>query len=223
MFHTETEIAKFEGAKIQTQSGIRGIIKKSKGHKGLFRATFEDSIKMSDVVVLKTWVPVEMTPYCFSVRTLLLPPSEKAAWQGMRTVAQIKKDKGFKTLPNPDSLYTPITSRREYIPQPLKISKELQRALPYTEKPKITPRDKKEQRVVVVKDPNEIQMDNFMKRLKTMMENKMEKEEMDNAERRKKFQADIEDREHMRQVREKRKKASACRYKSKKEGKKSVV
>lgn len=47
MFHSETEIAKFEGAKIQTQSGIRGIIKKSKGQKGLFRAAFEDVIRMS--------------------------------------------------------------------------------------------------------------------------------------------------------------------------------
>lgn len=47
MFHTETEIAKFVGAKVQTQSGIRGILKKAHGHKGLFRATFEDIIKMS--------------------------------------------------------------------------------------------------------------------------------------------------------------------------------
>ncbi|KAG7153836.1 Ribosome biogenesis protein BMS1-like [Homarus americanus] len=223
MFHSETEIAKFEGAKIQTQSGIRGIIKKSKGQKGLFRATFEDSIKMSDVVILKTWVPVEMTQFCFSVYSLLLPPSEKAAWQGMRTVAQIKKDKGIRTLVNPDSLYTPITNRREYIPLPLKIPRELQKALPYSEKPKVIPTAKKAQRVLVVKDSKEIQMDNFMKRLKTMMEHKMEKEEIASAERRKKFQEDIEEREHMRQVREKRKKAAACRYKSKKQGKKNLV
>lgn len=57
-------------------------------------------------MILKTWVPVEMSQYCFPVRTLLLPPKEKAAWQGMRTVSQVKKEKGIKKLANPDSLYT---------------------------------------------------------------------------------------------------------------------
>lgn len=223
MFHSDTEIAKFEGAKIETQSGIRGIIKKFQGDRGHFRATFEDVIKMSDVIILKTWVPLEMAKHCFPVRTLLLPPSEKAAWQGMKTVAQVKKSKGIKNLANPDSLYTPITKRREYVPLPLKVPRELQRALPYSEKPKITPKAAKEQRVIVVKDPKEIEMDSFMKRLKTMMEDKIQKEEKEKEQRRKKFQKDIDDREHMRQVREKRKKAAACRFKSKKYGKKDIA
>lgn len=178
---------------------------------------------MSDVIILKTWVPLEMARHCFPVRTLLLPPSEKAAWQGMKTVAQVKKSKGIKNLANPDSLYTPITKRREYVPLPLKVPRELQKALPYTEKPKTIPKSVKEQRVIVVKDPKEIQMDSFMKRLKTMMEDKIHKEEREKEERRKKFQKDIDEREHMRQVREKRKKAAACRFKSKKNGKKSIV
>lgn len=52
----------------------------------------------------------------------------------------------------------PITQRREYVPLPLKIPRELQKALPYSEKPKITPKAGKEQRVLVVKDPKEIQV-----------------------------------------------------------------
>lgn len=46
MFHSDTEVAKFLGAKIQTQSCIRGAIKKASAYNGDFRATFEDTIKM---------------------------------------------------------------------------------------------------------------------------------------------------------------------------------
>lgn len=60
----------------------------------------------ADVIILKTWVPLEMVTHCFPVRTLLLPPSEKAAWQGMKTLAQVKKNRGIKNLANPDSLYS---------------------------------------------------------------------------------------------------------------------
>ena len=78
MFHSEVEVAKFIGAKIETQSGIRGIVKKSVGQQGVCRATFEDRIKMSDVIVLKTWAPLELAKYCTVIRTLLLPAAMKA-------------------------------------------------------------------------------------------------------------------------------------------------
>lgn len=185
MFTSALEVAKFEHAKLKTVSGIRGSIKKAlresnavhsaagsgaltganlaKQPPGTFRATFEDKIVLSDLVVCRLWVPVQPKELYNPVLTLLHAPAtataaiatasatttgaaateegaaaSAAAGSGpllMRTTAQLRRALQVPQEVNKDSLYKPVQRvRREF--QKLKIPAKLQEALPFASKPK---------------------------------------------------------------------------------------
>merc|ERR1719354_946633 len=91
MFSSDVEASKFIGAKVRTVSKIRGMIKKPHGTKGDVRCTFEDRVRPSDIVFLRTWVRVEAEKFYNPVLSLLIENSEK--WKGMRTVGQQRWEK----------------------------------------------------------------------------------------------------------------------------------
>ena len=95
MFTSQIEATKFEGAQVKTVSGVRGIIKKSlRSPEGAVRVTFEDKIIASDIVFLRTWAGLTIPDLYLPVTNILQPEGDKSEWHGMKTTAEIRKEKG---------------------------------------------------------------------------------------------------------------------------------
>ncbi|KAK9464961.1 hypothetical protein V1512DRAFT_277839 [Lipomyces arxii] len=129
MFNSSLEVAKFEGATIKTVSGVRGQIKRALSKpEGHFRATFEDKILMSDIVILRAWYPIQPRKMYNPVTSLLM--RDKSEWKGMRLTGEVRHERSLDIPQLKDSNYKKIERPVRRF-NPLRVPNSVKSGLPF--------------------------------------------------------------------------------------------
>ncbi|KAH0573441.1 Ribosome biogenesis protein BMS1 [Spironucleus salmonicida] len=129
MFNTKNEASAFVGAEVKTVSGIRGILKKGE-EGGRVICKFEDRVRMTDVMFLKTNVKVKIDKICINFDNHV-----SKDFVGVRTVAEIRHEKGITLTYNNDSQYQ--KEQKEIFVKPeLHINEKVMKQLPFAEQKK---------------------------------------------------------------------------------------
>lgn len=125
MFNSQLEVNRCLGVPIQTQSGIRGIVKRAIGDEGDFRATFEATIQPNDLIMCKAWYRVPQEPFCN-------PMLDTEGWDRLRTFGEVRRSLGMsKPGSNSDSAYKTLPQRKELKDNGPRINAALRQALPF--------------------------------------------------------------------------------------------
>ncbi|TEB14480.1 hypothetical protein C9890_0674 [Perkinsus sp. BL_2016] len=133
MFNSDLEVEKCLHSRIQTVSGIVGEIKKAHKDSGEFRATFGHKIQMSDLVVMKAWVPVEIPTFCN-------PMIDLDIWPRMRTINEVRQATSTPVPHKPDSSYGNAKQDRSQISNKfakIRIPTKVMASLPFKSRQKV--------------------------------------------------------------------------------------
>lgn len=213
MFTSAMEVAKFEGASIKTVSGIRGEIKRAlSSPEGHFRATFEDRILMSDIVILRTWYPVKPKKFYNPVTSLLL--KDKDNWKGMRLTGEVRAVNGVETPKQKDSDYKKI-ERQERKFHALKVPKSIKSNLPFKSQIQDLKKQKNktylQKRAVVMSSEEK----NARKLIQTIQTIRNDKESMRKAKKDSKMKEKLKAREKIEDLKQEKAKEKKKEYFSK--------